>query len=97
MAHPLDAATPQVDVVDSLRKHWAFDLDDPDNAFGDYICADAARVIPCRAGILRIIAEWQIGISRLDRRNKHSPSAKEISVVGQRMQPSFYWRHVSSR
>ena len=35
MAHPLDATAPQVDVVDSLRKHWAFDLDDPDNAFGD--------------------------------------------------------------
>jgi hypothetical protein len=39
MAHPLDATTPQVDVVDSLRKYWTFDLDDLDNAFGDYIRA----------------------------------------------------------
>ena len=67
MAHPLDATTPQVDLVDSLRKYWSFDLDDPDNAFGDYIRADAAGVIPGRAGILRIIADWQITISRPDR------------------------------
>ena len=64
MAHPLDATAPQVNVVDSLCNHWAFDLDDPDNAFGDYIRSDAARIIPRRAGILHIIAEWQIGVSR---------------------------------
>ena len=33
MAHPLDTAAPQVNVVGSFRNHWAFDLDDPGNAF----------------------------------------------------------------
>jgi hypothetical protein len=62
MAHPLDAATPEVNIVSSLRNHWTFDLDDPDNALRDFIRADAARVIPGRACILHIVAEWQISI-----------------------------------
>ena len=72
----------RVYVVDSLGNHWAFDLDDPDNAVGDCIPSDAARITPRRAGILHIIAEWQIGVSCPDGRNERSPMVKEISVIG---------------
>ena len=90
MAHPLDAAAPEVNIVGSLRNHWTFDLDDPDKGFGDCSRADAARVIPGGAGILRIITEWQTGISRPDRRTLYWPAAKEaIFVNGRRMQRSF--------
>jgi hypothetical protein len=39
------------------------------------------RVVPRKAGILYVIAEWQIGISRVDRRDDQLRTAKEIPVA----------------
>src|SRR3990172_1622494 len=97
MAHSLNAAAPQVYVVGSFRNHWAFNLDDPDNAFRDYILVDAARVSSGRPGILHIIAEWKFDAPQVGRRSDQRRTAKEIPVASRRMQPSFYgWRVVFS-
>ena len=57
MPHPFDATAAQVDVVGALRNHWALDLDDSDNSFGDNVRTDTAGVTRGWADIRVIITE----------------------------------------
>jgi hypothetical protein len=64
VAHPPDATTLQVDLVDSLRKYWSFDLDDPDNAFGDNIWARRGQVFlfDVLLALSKILEFWESGL-----------------------------------
>jgi hypothetical protein len=76
MAHPFDATALQINVVRPLGKHWAFDIDNATEAFGNRTHTDGSRVLAGWAVIIGISSEGQVVGMWQDLRGPRFVSAK---------------------